>query len=714
MTPLPSSPMALTKPPSASFLKKRKSQTLSSPMPSAASYLSALSQADARARNQNNTGRSPTSTPALSLSSSVTSSSEDTVLYEDDREFDNVDGLALPARPPTSEQVFTTVHTEFGHCADERYRYTSAHVPDSEVPAHVEKDPPYYILFSTYISYLILICLGHVRDFVGKRLHPSSYSHLIPKDTCYCEALRYCGSSVLLPTTLLPFTRLFPKYPGLYTNQGNFSSQGYAPLNSDFDSFYTRRLKTRLDECFSQPVTGVAGRTIVLLDRISPDYNHTQILTGNRTRALNISSYNYLGFAQARGGCADAVEESIKRYGISSCGTRLTGGSNDLHVIGEALVAKFVGVEDALISSMGFATNSTIIPALVGKGCLVISDELNHASIRFGVRLSGAHVRMFRHNDMKSLESLLRECISQGQPKTHRPWKKILLIVEGLYSMEGTLANLPAILELKKKYKFYLFVDEAHSIGALGPHGRGVADYFNIDPRSIDILMGTFTKSFGAAGGYIAGSKALIDRLRVHGHSGAYAEAMTPAVLTQVIASMASIMGVGLPSMGPSSSTTTLRLSSSSSTANGNAIEEEYSHPGPAPPSSSRLRRLAFNSRYLHNGLNKLGFITYGHPASPIVPLLLFNPGKMNMFHRMMKDRQTPIVVVVVAYPATPLVTSRVRFCVSAAHTKEDVDTVLRACDEVGDVLDLKHGLERGKRWSVDMICERAVEVAAM
>jgi len=263
-----------------------------------------------------------------------------------------------------------------------------------------------------------------------------------------------------------------------------------------------------------------------------------------------------------------------------------------------------------------------------------------------------------------------------------------------------------------------------------------VADYFDIDPKNIDILMGTFTKSFGAAGGYIAGSKALIDRLRVHGHSGAYAEAMTPPVLTQVIASMASIMGVSLPNLtSSSSSSSTLRFTSSSSSANGTigmGGEEEYSHPGPVPANSlpnwltlppqlssglegsNRLRRLAFNARYLHNGLNKLGFITYGHAASPIVPLLLFNPGKMNMFHRMMKHRQTPIVVVVVAYPATPLVTSRVRFCVSAAHTKEDVDMVLRACDEIGDVLDLKHGIGKSERWSVERICESAVEVAAM
>lgn len=224
-------------------------------------------------------------------------------------------------------------------------------------------------------------------------------------------------------------------------------------MNSDFDSFYVRRLKTRIDDCFSQPVTGVAGRTITIFDRKTDNYNLTQEFSGTKSRTLNISSYNYLGFAQARGGCADAVEESLQRYGVSSLGARLEGGSSDFHLLAESLVARFVGMESSLISSMGFATNSTFIPALVGKGCLVISDELNHASIRVGTRFSGASVRMFKHNDMAALESLLREVISQGQPKTHRPWKKILIIVEGLYSMEGTLVNLPAIMALKKKYK---------------------------------------------------------------------------------------------------------------------------------------------------------------------------------------------------------------------------------------------------------------------
>jgi serine palmitoyltransferase len=180
--------MAIIKPHSTSMFKKRSAAALA-PMASAASYLSALSQADARARTG---GRSPTSTPALSLSSSVTSSSEDTVLHEYEFE-NNADGLALPPTPPTSEQVFTTVHTEFGHCANEEYRSTSQHVPGMFVPGHVDQDPPYYILFSTYISYLILICLGHVRDFVGKQLSPSSYKHLTPRDVSLLISVSLSG-----------------------------------------------------------------------------------------------------------------------------------------------------------------------------------------------------------------------------------------------------------------------------------------------------------------------------------------------------------------------------------------------------------------------------------------------------------------------------------------------------------------------------------------
>lgn len=237
--------------------------------------------------------------------------------------------------------------------------------------------------------------------------------------------------------------------------------------------------------------------------------------------------------------------------------------------------------------------------------------------------------------------------------------------------------------------------------------------------------MGTFTKSFGAAGGYIAGSKDLVDRLRLRGHSGTYAESMAPPVLAQLVASMASIMGIASSDpqdklSNPSNPPLPLSIPGLSTT-------EQQHHPGPAsadalpiwmklPPAlrdgtegRSRLRRLAFNSRYLHCGLTKLGFITYGHPSSPIVPLLVFNLGKLPLFHRMMKDRVTPIIVVVVAYPATSLVSGRVRFCISAAHTKEDIDLVLKACDEIGEILDLKHG--QSERWPLEAILSRSVEL---
>ncbi|WVW80222.1 hypothetical protein I302_102200 [Kwoniella bestiolae CBS 10118] len=575
----------------------------------------------------------------------------------------------------------TIKHSEFGHCNNPNWRWTSQWNPDEPIHPAEEPRPPYFTLLTTYISYILLIVIGHMRDFFGKRFRPAEYAHLMPQN-------------------------------------------GYAALNSDFDSFYTRRLKQRLEDCFARPVTGVAGRTIVCYDRASTDENKTFNLTGTTTRALNVSSYNYLGFASSTGGCADAVEACIKKYGVSGAGPRHDASTLDLHVQTENLVARFLGQESAMVVSMGYATNSTTIPALVGKGCLVISDEFNHASIRFGVRLSGASLRSFKHNDVDDLERILRDVISQGQPRTHRPWKKILLIVEGLYSMEGSLVNLPVLIELKKRYKFYLYVDEAHSVGAMGPNGRGVCDYFGVDPREVDILMGTFTKSFGAAGGYIAGSKQIMDRLRLRSHATAYAESVSPPVLTQIIASMGSIMGVAPPLAAPADI-----IDDRSDTM---SIASRPTAYGPAPTyilppwmklplnllngteGRERLRRLAFNSRYLSSGLRKLGFIVYGHRDSPIIPLLIYNPGKMPWFSQLMLDRlgpdRTPVVVVVVAYPATPLITSRVRFCLSASHTKNDIDLILRACDEVGGLLGMKYGKQT---MSVEEVISNAEELVA-
>lgn len=516
--------------------------------------------------------------------------------------------LFAPPSPAEAKRI-AKAHAAFGPLGSKQYLYSSQFV-GSEFPEPIADEPPYYFLITTYISYLILIIFGHVRDFFGKRFRQEYYKHLSERD-------------------------------------------GYAPLNSDFDNFYIRRLQLRINDCFRRPVTGVPGRFITLLDRKSDDFNLSFKLTGTTTETLNMSSYNYLGFAQSEGECADAAEQSIRKYGISFCSPRADVGTSELHLQVEQQIADFVGKEAATIYSMGFVTNASIFSALVGKGCLMISDELNHSSIRFGARVSGAVIDMFKHNDMADLERVLRERISQGQPRTHRPWRKILVAVEGLYSMEGTMVNLPGLVALRRKYKFALYVDEAHSIGALGPRGRGVCDYFGIQPSEVDILMGTFTKSFGANGGYVAGPKAFIDKIRVTNAGTLFGETPTPAVLTQIMTSLKIITGDIAPGQG-----------------------------------EERLQRLAFNSRYLRLGLKRLGFIVYGHDDSPIIPLLLYHPAKIPAFsHEMLKRK---IAVVVVGYPATPLISSRARFCVSAAHTKDDLDRMLAACDQAGEVLQLK------------------------
>lgn len=514
-------------------------------------------------------------------------------------------------QPPSPEEARRQAkqNAQFGPIGHPSHRYSSRH-PGGVFPEPVMDEPPYYYLLTTYVSYLILIAFGHVRDFFGKRFREENYRHLK-------------------------------------------SRNGYGALNSDFDNFYVRRLKLRINDCFERPVTGVPGRTITLIDRATDDHNRHFYLTGTTTDTLNLSSYNYLGFAQSEGPCAEIAEESVRKYGIVTPSTRAEAGTQDLHIDVEDLVARFVGKEASMVFSMGFGTNANIFSALVSKGDLLISDELNHASIRFGARLSGASIAMFKHNDMKDLELKLREAISQGQPRTHRPWKKILVVVEGLYSMEGSMCNLPGLVALKHRYKFHLFVDEAHSIGAIGPKGRGVCDYFSIGTREVDVLMGTLTKSFGANGGYIAADKVMIDKLRATNAGVFYGEAPAPAVLSQISSALRIINGELVPGQG-----------------------------------EERLQRLAFNSRYLRLGLKRLGFIVYGHDDSPIIPVLLFNPAKMPAFSHEMLRRK--ISVVVVGYPATPLVSSRARLCVSASHTKEDLDRVLTACDEIGNVLQLK------------------------
>lgn len=293
-----------------------------------------------------------------------------------------------------------------------------------------------------------------------------------------------------------------------------------------------------------------------------------------------------------------------------------------IHTQLETLTARYLGVEDAITFGMGFGTNSLNIPALLSPGCLVVSDEKNHASIILGLRLSGATINVFRHNDMHDLERVLKKAIVNGQPKSRLPWKKILIVVEGVFSMEGSIVKLPEVIALKKKYKAYIYLDEAHSVGALGENGGGVVDFYKVNPHDVDILMGTFTKSFGSAGGYIAGTKVckqwgnceftchwiliwfwptthrrfssipkqkLINYLRVHSHAHCYASSMSPPVAQQIISSMSIIMGLDGTDEG-----------------------------------KRRTKQLARNTVYFRRRLAQMGVITIGHDNSPVVPMMVY------------------------------------------------------------------------------------------
>uniref|UniRef100_A0A146UBA2 serine C-palmitoyltransferase n=1 Tax=Fundulus heteroclitus TaxID=8078 RepID=A0A146UBA2_FUNHE len=475
------------------------------------------------------------------------------------------------------------------------------------------EQPPMYVAVMTYLGYGIVTLFGYFRDFFR------------------AVGLEKCNVA-----------------------QEREEQKDFTPLYQDFENFYNRNLYMRVRDNWNRPICSLPGPVFDLMERVSDDYNWTFRFTGRTIHnVINMGSYNYLGFAENNVDFLKTVADKLQQYGAGVCSTRQEMGNLNIHEELEELVADFLGVESSMIFGMGFATNSMNIPALVGKGCLIVSDELNHTSLILGARLSGATIRVFKHNNMHSLEKVLREAVCSGQPRTHRPWKKILIMVEGIYSMEGSVVRLPEIIALKKKYKAYLYLDEAHSIGAVGPSGKGVTELFNVNAADVDVMMGTFTKSFGGAGGYIAGRKELVDYLRSHSHSAVYASAMSPAITEQVTRAMKCIMG-------KDGSTEGIR----------------------------RIRQLAENTRYFRAKLKDMGFIIYGDDDSPVVPVLLYMPGKVVAFAREMLARK--IGVVVVGFPATPITEARARFCLSASHTREMLDQVLHHMNEVGDLLCLK------------------------
>ncbi|KAL6280833.1 hypothetical protein ACE6H2_017714 [Prunus campanulata] len=467
---------------------------------------------------------------------------------------------------------------------------------------------PYLTALSTYFSYGLLFAFGQLRDFFRKIID--------------------------------------------WWQSGDL--QGYAPICLGLEDFYIRRLYNRIQDCFGRPISSAPDAWFDVVERYSNDNNKTLKRTTKISRCLNLGSYNYLGFAASDEYCTPRAIESLKKFSPSTCSSRVDGGTTTLHKELEECVANFVGKPDAMVTGMGYVTNSAILPVLIGKGGLLISDSLNHNSIVNGARGSGATVRVFQHNTPSHLEKVLREQISEGQPRTHRPWKKIIVIVEGIYSMEGELCQLPEIVAICKKYKAYVYLDEAHSIGAVGKTGRGVCELLGVDTADVDIMMGTFTKSFGSCGGYIAGSKEVIQYLKYTCPAHLYATSVSPPAAQQIISAIKVILGEDGTSRG-----------------------------------AQKLARIRENSNFFRSELQKMGFEVLGDNDSPVMPIMLYNPAKIPAFSR--ECLKQNVAVVTVAFPATPLLLARARICISASHTKEDLLRALEVISRVGDLVGIKY-----------------------
>mgnify|MGYP001058147471 CR=1 FL=1 len=486
---------------------------------------------------------------------------------------------------------------------------------NSDAPAKVHHTMPVIPLFTAvtvYFGWGLLIFVGHIRDF---------------------------------------FRRLF-----VHTSK---TPVGYAPIVSDFEDFYTRRAYGRIHECWNRPINSAPSAHISVIERerigtVFPGYTLEVRETGRTNDCLNLGSYNYLGFGDNDSPTKPSVLAALDQYSVTTCSSRSDVGTTPLHLQVEEVVARYVGKEAAMVFSMGFGTNSTGLPALMGPGTLLISDELNHASIVVGARSSGAKIAVFKHSDVKDLERVIRKAIVDGQPRSHRPWRRIMIVVEGIYSMEGEMCPLAEIVALKKKYKCSLYVDEAHSIGAVGPTGKGVCEFTGVDPADVDVLMGTFTKSFGSVGGYIAADKHVIDYLRLHCMGSVYSPSISPPACQQIIAAMKIILG-------------------EDGTDNGR----------------QRLQAIYDNANYFRDELRNYGFHVLGEAGSPVVPVMLYVPSQIKHFSTESLARN--LAVVVVGFPATPLLLSRVRFCISAAHTRKDLEDAIKKIKEVGDVLGLRY-----------------------
>lgn len=353
----------------------------------------------------------------------------------------------------------------------------------------------------------------------------------------------------------------------------------------------------------------------------------TEVLI-NGKKVLMFGSNSYLGLTN-HPKVIEAAVAATKKYGTGCAGSRFLNGTLDIHIALEDRLAKFVGKDEAIIYSTGFQVNLGVASCLTGREDYILWDELDHASIIEGCRLSMSKKIKYKHNDMESLEKKLQMC---------DPDKVKLIITDGVFSMEGDVANLPKICELAKKYNAAVYVDEAHGIGMFGNQGRGTCDHFGVT-KDVDLIMGTFSKSFAALGGFIATDSVTANYLRHNSRSYIFSASITPASTAAVNA----------------------------------ALDIMESEP-------ERIEHLWKVTNYALEGFRNIG-CEIGHTSTPIIPLFIRDNDKTFAVTRdLLEDG---IFVNPVVSPAVPSQDTLIRFSLMATHTIEQVDRALECIQKV-------------------------------
>jgi len=350
-------------------------------------------------------------------------------------------------------------------------------------------------------------------------------------------------------------------------------------------------------------------------------------------KVLNFCSNNYLGLANHPEMVA-AAKAAIDQYGVGPAAVRTIAGTMRLHEELENRVAKFKKSEAAITFQSGFAANLGTIQALVGKNDVIFSDELNHASIIDGCRLSGARIIRYNHCDAGHLEQVIKE--NEGT------YEKAMIISDGVFSMDGDIAPLDKLYEVAKGNDILLMVDDAHGEGVLGKGGRGIVDHFNLHGK-VDIEVGTFSKAFGVIGGVVSGSATIVEWLRQRGRPFLFSSAMTPADVA------ACITGIDI-------------------------LES----------STELVDRLWSNAEFFKKEMAALGF-DIGHSQTPITPIILGEAPLAQQFSRKLFD--SGIFATAIGYPTVPKGKARIRVMISAAHSQSDLEEGLDAFSNTGKLL---------------------------